>query len=229
MSGDQLISTQSIPNQPSAHPRVANAREPILHASWEIGCTTSTMVCMIIVADVFAIIMMESLPLLMWRHLCHPCNNGAVTIINAEASLLLSSWHRHPHCNGVVIADAQVSLQSRYLCHHCNNVVALIARVLLQLSNWCCHPCHDGVITIIFAQASLLLSRWRCCPCYTGAIANIAQALYPLLHWHHCHYLDDLFDLALHGHHHHCCTGIVTPVKLACLHHGVSHISKRFN
>jgi hypothetical protein len=33
LSGDQLISTQLIPNQPSAHPRAANAREPIPHAS----------------------------------------------------------------------------------------------------------------------------------------------------------------------------------------------------
>jgi hypothetical protein len=30
-----LISTQSISNQPSTHPRAANAQHPIPHASWE--------------------------------------------------------------------------------------------------------------------------------------------------------------------------------------------------
>jgi hypothetical protein len=75
-----------------------------------------------------------------------------------EAFLLSSSWHHHPQCNGVIIVDVQVSLQSRHLCHHCNNVVALVAMLLLPSSSWCCHPCHDGIITIVIAQASLLLS-----------------------------------------------------------------------
>jgi hypothetical protein len=44
LSGDRLISTQSIPNQPSAHPGAANAREPIPRASWEYGCSISAMV-----------------------------------------------------------------------------------------------------------------------------------------------------------------------------------------
>jgi hypothetical protein len=43
LSGDQLISTQSIPNQPSAHPGAANAREPIPLASWEYGCPIGAM------------------------------------------------------------------------------------------------------------------------------------------------------------------------------------------
>jgi len=65
LSGDQLISTQLIPNKPSVHPRAANAWEPIPHASWELGCATSAMVSTFIVAGVFAIIMMKSLLLLM--------------------------------------------------------------------------------------------------------------------------------------------------------------------
>jgi hypothetical protein len=35
LSRDQLISTQLISNQPSTHPRAANAWRLILHASWE--------------------------------------------------------------------------------------------------------------------------------------------------------------------------------------------------
>jgi hypothetical protein len=35
LKADQLISTQSFPNQPSAHPRATNTWEPIPHASWE--------------------------------------------------------------------------------------------------------------------------------------------------------------------------------------------------
>jgi hypothetical protein len=65
LSGDQLISNQSIPNQPSAHPRVANAWEPILHASWELGYAIVAMVSTFIVAGAFSIVVMESLLLLM--------------------------------------------------------------------------------------------------------------------------------------------------------------------
>ena len=35
LGGDHFISTQSNPNQLSAHPRVAIAWDPILHVSWE--------------------------------------------------------------------------------------------------------------------------------------------------------------------------------------------------
>ena len=158
MSGDQLISAQSIPNQPSAHPRAANAWEPIPHASWELGCTTSAMVSTFIVAGVFAIVMMKSLPSLMRRGLCRLCNNGVIAVINVKASLLPSSWHHHPHCNGVVIVNVQVSLQSRHHCHHCNNIDALIEMSSLPSSSWCCRPCHNDIITIVIVQASLPLS-----------------------------------------------------------------------
>ncbi len=61
---------QSIPNQPSAHPRGSNSLEPILHASWELGCTIGTMVSTSIVIGVFTIVVIESLMLLTQRRLC---------------------------------------------------------------------------------------------------------------------------------------------------------------
>jgi hypothetical protein len=54
-----------IPNQPSAHPRVANAQEPIPHVSWELGCAIGAMVSTFIAAGIFTIFVMESLPSLM--------------------------------------------------------------------------------------------------------------------------------------------------------------------
>jgi hypothetical protein len=107
---------------------------------------------------IVALIAMAFLPL-MRRHLCHccngsccpcrdgisavvklayplnwhhcPCNKWVVATIDAQASLLSSSWHRHPRCNDVAVVSVQESLQSRHLCHCCNNVVALIPMVLL--------------------------------------------------------------------------------------------------
>jgi hypothetical protein len=132
--------------------------------------------------------------------------------------MLSSSWHCHPHCNGVTVVDVQASLQSRRLCH-CNNIVALVAIALLLLSSWCCCPHHNGIVAIIDAQASSPLSQWRCCPCCAGAIANIAWVLLPLLR-RHCHpYCADLFALKSHGRRHRRSTSIVDPVELVCLRH----------
>jgi hypothetical protein len=119
---------------------------------------------------------------LSWRH--PPCNDGVVTVIGAQASLLSSSWLCHPHFDGVAVVDVQVSLQSMRLCHCCNNVVALVAMALLLLLSWCLSPCHNGIVTIVDAHASLSLSLWCCFPCCAGAITNIAWALLPLLHRH---------------------------------------------
>ncbi len=138
-----------------------------------------------------------------------------------QAFSLLPSWYCYPCCNGVDVVDAQAPLKSRHLCHHCNNVVALVAMELLLSSSWCYFPCHNGVTTIVDAQVSLPLSSWCCHPCCTVVIANIARGLLPLLHRHHHHFLADLFALTLHGHCHHHFTGVVTPVKLACLRRGV--------
>jgi hypothetical protein len=126
--------------------------------------------------------------------------------------LLSSSWRHHPCHDGVVTVDAQACLQSKHLCRHCNNTVAIAMMVLLPLSNWCCCPHHDGVVTIIDAQVSLPLSQWHHPPHCTGTIANIAWALLPLLRWHCCPYCADLFALMSHGHHHRCCTGVVPPL-----------------
>jgi hypothetical protein len=40
MSGDHFISTQSIPNLPYGHLIAEKGPEPILHVSWEWGCTS---------------------------------------------------------------------------------------------------------------------------------------------------------------------------------------------
>jgi hypothetical protein len=134
-----------------------------------------------------------------------------------QESLPLSSWQCCACCNGVAVVDAQASLQCRHLCCCCNNVVVLVAMVLLMLSSWCHCPCHDGIITIVNAQASPPLLQRHCCPCCAGAVANIAQALSPLLRKRCCPYCTDLFALMLHGHCQCRCTGIVAPIKLACL------------
>ena len=51
LSGDHLISTQSIPRQRSDNPRGRKASEPDLHASWEHDCTIPSAVAMIPVGD----------------------------------------------------------------------------------------------------------------------------------------------------------------------------------
>ncbi len=127
LTGDQLISTQSIPNQPSAHPRVANAREPIPHVSWEFGCTIGAMVSTFIVTGIFAIVMMESLLLLMWRRLC--CHQASVIALVA-------------FCQAGIVALVVMALlpsMHRRLCCCCNG-------------NICCR--HNGAVTAVNAQAS---------------------------------------------------------------------------
>jgi hypothetical protein len=168
------------------------------------------------------------LPSLQWHLCCSqasiviklallPCNNLVVAVIDAQASLLLPSWHCCPCHNGVAVIDAQVTSQSRPLCCCYNNVVSLVAMTSLPLSSWCCCPRHNGIVTIINVQASLLLSQWHHCPHCVGVIANIAQALAPMWHRHCCPDCADLFVLTLHRCPHHCCTSVVAPVELVCL------------
>ncbi len=107
--------------------------------------------------------------------------------------MLLSSWHWHPHCNGVAVVDAQVSLQSRQLCHHCNNIVALVVMALLPLST--------GVIALVTMASSPLLMCRCLCHCHDGVVALIALAPLPTLHRHCCPY----------------CTAVILLIALASL------------
>jgi hypothetical protein len=126
-------------------------------------------------ADIIALVMMALLPL-MHRHLCHCCdckchphNDGIVTIVDAQASLPLPSWHCHPHNNGTIALDLG------WCCPPCcNGVVAILKLASLPLLQWrhhhhqCCCPCCS-------------LSSWCHCPCCYGIIAIDAQASLPLL------------------------------------------------
>ncbi len=192
-----MISPQSIPNQPSAHPRVANAWEPILHASWKLDCAFGAMVSLFIVAGVFAIVVMESLPLLMQRRLCHcqasivslvaHCQAGAVTLV--VMALLPLMRRRLCHCR-----DGNWLLLSRWCCCHCqcagiSTVVELALPLLLvatlvamaPLLLMCRHLCHrrhchcwphdDGIAAVVNAQVSLLSSSWQHCPHNNGIVA----------------------------------------------------------
>jgi hypothetical protein len=105
----RLISTQLIPNQPSALHRAANAREPIPHVSEEYGCAIGAMVSTFIDAGVFAIVVMASLPLLMRRCLCRrlvivvapiACRKAGVVALVVMASLPLMHRRLHHCCNG---------------------------------------------------------------------------------------------------------------------------------
>jgi hypothetical protein len=127
LSGDQLISTQLIPNQPSTHPIVANAQEPILHASWELGCAIGTMVSMFIVAGIFAIVVMESLPLLMQRRVCHHQASFVALVTCCQAGVV------------ALVMMVLLPLMRRHLCCCC-------------VGNCC--SCHNGAVAVVDAQAS---------------------------------------------------------------------------
>ena len=132
MSGDQLIPTQSIPIQPSAHFRVANTWEPIQHVSWENSCAIGAIVSTFIDAGIFAIVLMASLLSLM-RSCLQCCQASIVTLVACcKAST-------------VVIALVMMVLlpsMCRLPCHCCN---------------WDCCSCHGGVVAVVDAQASPLL------------------------------------------------------------------------
>ncbi len=114
-------------------------------------------------AGIVALVVLALLSL-MRRHLhcCHDCkccphDDGIVAIVNAQASLSLSSW-------------------CQCLCNNC------IAALDLQ---WCCCPCCNGIIAVLklvlfflVAMAVLLSSA--------GILAIITMALLPLLQWHCC-------------------------------------------
>jgi hypothetical protein len=121
LSGDQSISTQLIPKQPSANPSTTTAWDPIPHASWELGCLIGAVVSMFIVAGIFAIFVMESLLLLMQRRR-HCCQARIITLVaRCQAdivalivmALLPSMCRRFCHCSChdgvVVVVHAQSS------------------------------------------------------------------------------------------------------------------------
>jgi hypothetical protein len=71
-------------------------------------------------AGVVALVTLSLLPLLMHRRLYHCCD-GAIAVIDVQASLPLSSWHcysfclssswRHcPCCDGIIAVNVQASL-----------------------------------------------------------------------------------------------------------------------
>jgi hypothetical protein len=88
----------------------------------------------------------------MHRHLCHcrhcdcrPHDDGVDAVVNAQVSLLSSSWHRRPRNNGVIALDPQWRCLSR-----CNGVIAILKLALLPLLQWClCHHQCAGILTVI--------------------------------------------------------------------------------
>jgi hypothetical protein len=131
LSGDQLISTQLIPTQPSAHPRGENTWELIPRASWELGCAIGTMVSMFIVAGVFAIVVMESFLLLMQRVLCR-LQASIITLVACHQAGIVA----------LIVMTLLPSMRS-HLCQCCDGN---------------CYSCHNCVITVVDAQASPPLS-----------------------------------------------------------------------
>jgi hypothetical protein len=89
---------------------------------------------------------------------CWPHDNGFVAVVNAQASLQLSSWCCCPCNNGVVALGLQ------HCCFPCcDGIVAILKLALLPLSQWClCHHQCAGILTII-TMALLPLSQWHCC------------------------------------------------------------------
>ncbi len=131
MSRDQLVSTQSIPKQPSAHSRAANARKPIPHASWELGCAIGAMVSLFIITGVFAIVVMESLPSFMQKCL-HSFQASVVTLVTC--------------CQAGIVALVLIVLplsMRRRLCH---------------CRDGSCRSHHNGIVAISDAQSSPPLS-----------------------------------------------------------------------
>jgi hypothetical protein len=72
-------------------------------------------------------------------------------------------------------------------------------RCLLHCSNGDCCSRHNGIVAVVNAQACL-------CHCDLVALALLSLSA-------------DFFALMLYECRHHHCTGIVSPVKLACLCH----------
>jgi hypothetical protein len=164
-------------------------------------------------------IAMVLLPL-MHRHLCRSCNghccphdDGIIAIVDVQASLPSSSWHRHPLALLPLI---------------CGGLVALATMALLLSSTWHCHPCPNGAVVIINVQASLPSLKWHCCPCCNGIVAVdslqlLQWGLSPLLQW--CLYHSQasiVVKLALlpfqqWGSCHHQCAGVFAVNKLASL------------
>jgi hypothetical protein len=132
LSGDQLIPTQSIPIQPSAHSRVANTWEPIQHVSWENGCTIGAIVSTLIDAGIFAIVVMVSLLSLM-RSCLQRCQASVVALIACCKA-------------GAVVAALVMMVLLPSMCRH-----------LHRFCNGDCCSCHGGIVAVVDVQASPLL------------------------------------------------------------------------
>jgi hypothetical protein len=119
----------------------------LLSSQWRCchcQCTgISAIVKLVLTPLLIVIALVTMLPSpLMHRHLCRhrdcnrcPHDDGIVAVVNAQASLLSSSWHHCPHNNGIATLDPQW----RYFpC--CDGVVAILKLALLPLFQW--RLCH---------------------------------------------------------------------------------------
>jgi hypothetical protein len=134
-------------------------------------------------------------------------------------SLPSSMWRLLRYCRaGIITLIAMVLSSLMYRCLCSPGIFAIIAIMLLPLLQCCCCHHQAGVVILVTMASSPLSLCRHLCHCHDGVIAlNIARALSPFLHWHHCCYPTDLFALTLHGHCHRCCANVVTPIELACL------------
>ncbi len=147
-------------------------------------CWGSIVACR---AGVVTLVMMASMPS-MRRHLCCcrdcdccPHNNGFDAIVDAQATLLLSSWHCCPHNNGVVALYPH-----RHCCPCCTGIVAVLKLALLPLLQWhCCHHQCTGILAII-AMTLLPSLQWRCCRGCAASLLLLQWQLLPLLWLHLC-------------------------------------------
>ncbi len=126
-------------------------------------------------AGVIAHVGMALFPL-MCRRVCHHCycnccphDDGIIAIVNAQASLLLWSWHCCPHNNSIVTLDLQ-----RRCCPCCDGVVAIFKLALLPLLQWghCHHQCHCPCCSP---------ASWHHCRQCAGLFANVAMAIVALV------------------------------------------------
>jgi hypothetical protein len=106
----------------------------------------------LICSGLVALATMALLPSLSWH--CHPHSNGAVGIINVQASLPSLQWRCRPCCKGVVAIDPlQLSrwglspLLQWCLYHSQASIVVKLALLLFQLWGCCHHQCA-GVFAV---------------------------------------------------------------------------------
>ncbi len=132
---------------------------------------------------------------------CHPCNNGIVTIDDAQVSLPLSGWHHcHRWCAGISVIVKLASLP----------LLLVVKLALLPLSWW--HHCHwcAGIFANVAVAIVALITMACCCHWCAGISAIVKLASSPLL------LVVELALLPLSWrHHHHLCAGIFANVAIA--------------